>query len=153
MTGGCMSLYHISIKADPIHEKMLAKKASKQLEKSLLNFGGSISLSVNNVMVELPVSVVNPLIDVLNDLSKGHSLERTIHEEILSTQQAADLLNVSRPFIVKLIDTNELPAFKVGRHRRIYKNDLLAYKKKSLKERKRILQKLVDEAQDLDLGY
>ena len=74
-------------------------------------------------------------------------------KETLTTQQAADLLNVSRPFLVKLIDAKELPSFKVGRHRRVFKSDLLTYKENSLKEREKILQKLVDEAQDLDLGY
>ena len=54
---------------------------------------------------------------------------------------------------MKLIEAKELPSFKVGRNRRIYKSDLLSYKEQSLKEQKKIIQKLVDEAQDLDLGY
>lgn len=148
-----MNLHYISIKTDPKQEKKIARRASVQLEKGLANFKGSISLKINNEQVELPVSIVNPLVDILNQLSKGKNSDEAINEEVISTQQAADLLNVSRPFIVKLIETKELPSYKVGRHRRIYKSDLLSYKEKSLQERKKILQRLVDEAQDLDLGY
>jgi excisionase family DNA binding protein len=147
-----MNLHHISIKTDPKEERKIAKKASAQLEKRLDNFKGPISLNINNDRVELPLSIINSLVDTLNQLSKG-KIDEVTNDEVLSTQQAADLLNVSRPFIVKLIDTKELPSYKVGRNRRIYKNDLLSYKEKSLKERKKILQRLVDEAQDLDLGY
>jgi len=148
-----MSLHHISIKADPKQEKKIARKASALLEKGLANFKGSISLNINNKQVELPISVVNPLVDILNRLSEGKNIDEDIYEEVITTQQAAVLLNVSRPFIVKLIETKELPSYKVGRNRRIYKSDLLSYKEKSLKERKKILQRLADEAQDLDLGY
>ena len=105
---------------------------------------------MNNTSIELPVSVVNPLVDILTDISKGKQITDS---ESLTTQQAANLLNVSRPFLVKLIDSKHLPAYKVGRNRRIFKSDLLAYKENSLKERRKILQKLVDEAQELDLGY
>lgn len=148
-----MSLHHISVKTDPKQEKRLARKASVQLEKGLINFKGPISLSINNKMVELPVSIVNPLVDILNALSMGKMIDETENQEILSTQEAANLLNVSRPFVVKLIESKELPSYKVGRNRRIYKSDLLSYKENSLKERKKILQRLVDEAQDLDMGY
>lgn len=150
-----MNLHHISIKTDPKREKKIARKACVRLEKGFVNFKGSISISINinNEMVELPVSIVNPLVDVLNELSKGKIFDETEKDEILTTQQAANLLNVSRPFLVKLIEAKELPSFKVGRNRRIYKSDLLSYKEQSLKERKKIIQKLVDEAQDLDLGY
>jgi excisionase family DNA binding protein len=153
--GGIMNLHHISIKTDPKQEKKMARKACVRLEKGFVNFKGSISISIsiNNELVELPVSIVNPLVDMLNDLSKGKIFGENEQDKILTTQQAANLLNVSRPFLVKLIETKELPSFKVGRNRRVYKSDLLSYKEKSLKERKEIMQKLVDEAQDLDLGY
>lgn len=148
-----MSLHHIPIDFDPKKEKKMAKKSCDHLEKALMhNFKGRIFLNINNESVELPVSIVNPLVDLLNDISKGQPLIE-VEKETLTTQQAADLLNVSRPFLVKLIDAKELPSFKVGRHRRVFKSDLLTYKENSLKERKKILQKLVDEAQDLDLGY
>lgn len=148
-----MRLHHISIHANPKQEKKMAKKACIRLEKRLTNFNGPLSLVINNEQVELPISIVNPLVDLLNELSQGKKIDIMEQDEVLSTQQAADILNVSRPFIVKLLENKELACYKVGRSRRIYKSDLLAYKNNSLKERKKIMQKLLDEAQDLDLGY
>lgn len=148
-----MSLHHIPIDFDPKKEKKMAKKSCDYLEKALMhNFKGRIFLNINNESVELPVSIVNPLVDLLNNISKGHQFSE-VDNETLTTQQAADMLNVSRPFLIKLIDAKELPSFKVGRHRRVFKTDLLIYKENSLKEREKILKKLVDEAQDLELGY
>ena len=148
-----MGLHHLHIKTNLKLERKMAKLACHRLEKNLVNFKGPVSLSINNELVELPISIVNPLIDILSTLSKGKKIEETENNEVLTTQQAADLLNVSRPFVVKLIKTKKLPSFIVGRNRRIYKSDLLLYKENSLKERKKIMQQLIDEAQDLGLGY
>lgn len=150
---GIMNLHRNSIELDSKKEQKMAKKSFDHLERALSHYSkGPISLKINDEFVELPVSVVNPLVDLLDALSKGKQFMEA-EQVALTTQQAADLLNVSRPFLVKLIDTEKLPSYRVGRHRRVYKSDLLAYKEQSLKERKKILQKLVDEAQDLDLGY
>lgn len=146
-----MNLHHISVQTDRKKEIEIAKKSCHRLEKVLFpTIKGSVYLSVNNISIELPVSVVNSLIDILTDISMGKEIT---DNESLSTQQAANLLNVSRPFLVKLIDSKQLPAYKVGRNRRVFKSDLLAYKENSLKERRKILQHLVDEAQELDLAY
>lgn len=146
-----MSLHHISIPLDRKRDREIAKKSCNSLEKALSpTIKGAIYLKVNDTSIELPVSVINPLVDILNDILKD---KQVTEDDSLTTQQAADLLNVSRPFLVKLIDSQVLPAYKVGRNRRVFKSDLLAYKENSLKERKKILQKLVDEAQELDLGY
>lgn len=148
-----MTLHHIPIQFDLEIEKKMAKKTCSHLERTLsTEFKGPIFLKINNESVELPVSIFNPLLDLLNNISKGQqSIEN--NKKTLTTQQAADLLNVSRPFLIKLIDTQQLPSYKVGKHRRVFEADLLAFKENSLKERKKILQKLVDEAQELDLGY
>jgi excisionase family DNA binding protein len=138
------------------YERAIAKKSCSILEKTRTSkITGSIILNINNQEVELPVSIVSPLIDILHEISQDHEpvLQVSPGDEWLSSQQAADILNVSRPFIVKLIDAKKIPCFKVGKHRRIFKSDLLSYKEKSLKERRKILQKLVDEAQELDMGY
>ncbi len=71
----------------------------------------------------------------------------------LSTEQAANLLNVSRPFVIKLIEQGKLPARRVGKHRQIRLGDALAYKKRSDEQRRAELQKLVREGQDLKMGY
>ncbi|HWX43541.1 MAG TPA: helix-turn-helix domain-containing protein [Blastocatellia bacterium] len=69
----------------------------------------------------------------------------------LTTQEAAGLLNVSRPHLIKLLERGQMPFHKVGRHRRLRLADVLAYKRKALEERKAILRELVALNQEMGL--
>lgn len=74
------------------------------------------------------------------------------HSE-LTTQQAADVLNVSPPFVVELIDQGKLPARKVGTDRRVLLHDLIAFKQAMERDRLAVLDQLTTLDQELGLGY
>jgi excisionase family DNA binding protein len=95
----------------------------------------------------LPAPAVQLLTDMLVHLGAGIPVTVIPEHAELTTQQAADFLGVSRPWIVKLIERNELPHRLVGTHRRILFSDLRAYKERSNVTRRRALDKLVAEAQ------
>lgn len=103
--------------------------------------------------IKVPVKVFRLLLDILSQMAKGNAISIVPSEAELSTQQAADMLNVSRPFLVKLLKEEKIPYKQVGRHRRILLEDLLAYMKKQDQVREKALQALADQAQELDMGY
>jgi excisionase family DNA binding protein len=104
-------------------------------------------------VIALPVSVLHLLSSILGQMARGNAVTlMPVHAE-LTTQQAADILNVSRPFLVNLIDGGRLPHRKVGTHRRIRFDDLMAYKQEIDQQRLQVLEELAREAQELDMGY
>jgi excisionase family DNA binding protein len=78
----------------------------------------------------LPRQALILLSDLLADMAQGNAVTVVSMRAEMTTQQAADILNVSRPYLVKLLEQGELDFTKVGTHRRIRFEDLMAYKKK-----------------------
>ncbi len=138
-------------------ERQVARETSRILAPLLKGRKG-LKVSVDDSRgkhdtAELPPMAVRLLVDVLSEMAKGNSVTLIpVHAE-LTTQEAANLLNVSRPFVVELIKSNKLPARKVGTHRRIRFADLQAYKANVDAERNQALDALAQQAQELGMGY
>jgi excisionase family DNA binding protein len=103
--------------------------------------------------IELPASAVALLLDILTVMSTGRGVTIIPEKAELTTVEAADVLNVSRPYLIKLLGDGQIPYRKVGKHRRIRMEDVMAYKDAIDQEREAILDGLVAEAQREDMGY
>lgn len=102
----------------------------------------------DGVSVVVPRAALALIVDVLAHLGNGEGVVVVPERAELTTQQAADLLNVSRPYILKLIDERRLPARKVGTHRRILLGDLLAHKGRDDADRDAVLTELARIGQE-----
>jgi excisionase family DNA binding protein len=139
------------------HDVELAAQSSKDLapllprrEEDLLV---TIRVGEDEAPITLPVSAIQMLQQILVQMAQGNAITLIPIHAILTTQQAADLLNVSRPFLIKLIEHGEIHCEKVGTHRRIRAADLFQYQRKSEETKQKALDELTKQAQELDMGY
>lgn len=123
--------------ADLRHPTAQDQESAKQLRNVLTAQGeGSQTLRVisestrTSAEVTLGPALSSLLMELLVHIGRGDAVTLLPVGKMLSTQQAADIINVSRPFLIGLLDRHELPFSLVGRHRRIKSEDLFAYKKK-----------------------
>ena len=129
----------------------LAATASRELARARKE---SISVRLDDgTDLQLPKAVTPLLVRILTEMAQGNAVTLIpLHAE-LTTQEAANLLNVSRPFLNKLLERGELPFHKVGTHRRIRFHDLEAYRESREIDRLAALESLANQAQELSLGY
>ncbi len=104
--------------------------------------------SANQQPIPLPGSLVQVLRQILGFMSQGKGVAVTPVLRELTTQTAADLLGVSRPFLIELLNKQAIPFHLVGSHRRIYLKDLLRYREHRDRQRKEILNRMAREAMD-----
>ena len=112
----------------------------------MLQGGTPALVGADGEKLELPDAVFRLLKDIVRNMQLGRAIILIPENQQLTTQRAADLLGVSRPHFIKLLESGELPYHKAGSHRRIYLRDLVAYQKRRDAERKQELDRIAKEA-------
>jgi excisionase family DNA binding protein len=96
--------------------------------------------------LDLPASIYRILKDVVSRIKEGKTIVLIPEDEMLTTQTAANFLGVSRPFLIKLLETGEIPFTKIGSHRRISLRDVLEFSRRRDKDRKIVLDNLAKKS-------
>lgn len=139
-------------------EMALAKLSSQELAAVIESQGESQLLSLIDSRgqkheVTLPVSALKLMVEVLTQLGQGNSVNITPIQAELTTQEAADLLNMSRPTLIKLLDTGALPYSRTGNRRKVPFAAVLEYKQNLQEQRLSALNELSALDQELGMGY
>ena len=157
MTAATLLEHHLAVPDEATAEQ--AAQAVEELERFLRQHpdgtAAQVSLTAadDGTTLEIPGHALRLLVDILAEIANGNAVTvAPVHAE-LTTQQAADLLNVSRPYLVKLLDERKIPYRRVGNRRRVPLSDLLDYKRRDDAKRRSIADELAAEAQRLGLDY
>jgi excisionase family DNA binding protein len=135
-------------------EALVARETKDILAPRLGNLATFDLKSLNLISeptLKIPASAARLLIQILDEMSRGNAVKIVpVHAE-LTTQEAADLLNISRPTLIQMLEERKIPFRKVGTHRRIRTENLMAYKRQLEADRKAALAELVAYDQEIGL--
>ena len=146
---------HTTAPLPPTLEEAEAARSSGRLLAAYLGDGGTRRIKIidGDANIDVPVSALRMLVEILANMAEGKAVSIIPVKAELTTQQAADFLNVSRPHLVSLLEAGDIAFHKTGTHRRIYASDLLAYRHKRDAASRNALDELAAQAQELGLGY
>ncbi len=141
----------------PTHDEIeMAKDSSRILAKYAKAKRVRLNIQSDQGELEeliLPEHVLEALLGILVEISRGNAFSIIPVHAQLTTQEAATILNVSRPFLISLLEEKKIPHHKVGTHRRVLAKDIFAYKKNIDEERLKTLEELTALSQELGMGY
>jgi excisionase family DNA binding protein len=139
----------------PTDEEIVqAKEASRQLARLLPEDHGSLRLVTDDnqhEMISIPPGALRLFMEVLTQLGQGRAVTILPKKVELTTQEVADYLNVSRPYVVKLVESGKLPARTVGTRRRVAIEDLIKFDESDRKRRRVALDAIVQIDRELGL--
>ena len=143
----------------PEHEAVLAHEAARAIETIEANEAeGQIGLRMQLTQagrevttVDMPPAAVSLIRRLLKEMGEGKAVALVTDEPEITTEQAAKLLHVSRPYVVGLVDKGVIPARNVGKQRRLLLKDVLAYKRDNEAKRREALGELAALDQELGL--
>lgn len=137
-------------------DALVARESARRLAPALAQANGTVQLRVGepdgaNETVIIPTSAFRLLVRILAEMANGNAVRLIPHHAELTTQEAAELLNVSRPYVVRLLDEGRIPSHRVGTHRRVLFKDVVAYKEEHRRARGAALDRLTTLDQELGL--
>lgn len=139
------------------HEVEMARAAQRCIMKALDHSrAAAITLTTTDgeqPTIELPPAALKLIGQLLGAMSEGRPVTLMPAKQEFSTVEAANFLNVSRPFVVKEIEEGRLPHRKVGTHRRVAFDDLLNYAREMRKRQEHALERMTENARELGLDY
>jgi len=135
-------------------DALLARESARRLAPQLAKANGSIQLRVverdgATETVTIPATAFRLLVAILAEMASGNAVRLIPHHAELTTQEAADLLNVSRPYLVRLLDEGRIAFHRVGTHRRVLFKDVMAYRAENRRARRAALDELTRLDQEL----
>ena len=146
-----------TIQATTRHDRDLARKLSGDFSEITRTYDAETEsfeiVFPRGEKLVVPKAALTLFGTILEMLASGHPIHITPSDTEISTQKAAELLNVSRPYLVKLLERGEIPFRKVGSHRRLRIVDVEDYRKKSDQERDDAFQEMIGLSEDLGIGY
>jgi excisionase family DNA binding protein len=137
-------------------DAQLARDSARQLALQLAKANGTMQLRVvepdgDGETVTIPTAAFRLLVTILAQMASGNAVRLIPHHAELTTQEAAELLNVSRPYLVRLLDNGRIPFRRVGTHRRVLFKDVMTYKAEHRRARGAALDELTRLSQKLGL--
>jgi excisionase family DNA binding protein len=137
-------------------DAILARESARRLASTLAKADGTVRLKVTepdagSETVAVPTAAFRLLVVILAEMARGNAVRLIPHHVELTTQEAAEILNVSRPYLVRLLEEGRLPFHRTGTHRRVLFKDVMAFKVGRHRARSNVLDELSKMDQDLGL--
>lgn len=134
-------------------EMLMARESRRQIGSMKFGRKEAIGMEIEGKSVLVPVAAFHLFLEAISGMAEGKAVAMVPVDEEISPQEAAELLNVSRPYAAKLFDEGAIPSRRVGTHRRAFTKDVLAYKQREKEARLKVLDELAAEGQRLNMGY
>lgn len=143
-------------------EEVELAKAAQRCIVSALDNSNAVNIAIvednvekldNSPLLRLPPKVLRLIADLLGALAEGKTVSVVPKDLDVTTQEAAMFLNVSRPYLIRLLEEGKIRFHKVGSHRRIRFDDIVHYKEERTRKSNDALQALADQAQEIGMDY